>query len=203
MEPDAGEGRTHEELYRGRPGRPELVDVPEATFLMIDGHGDPNTSVSYAKAIQALYSAAYTVKFALKKETGRVERVPPLEGLWWGAEERDFEAATKDGWSWTMMIRLPDATPPDVLAEAIHTAAAKKPDLPIGALRVASLAEGRAAQVMHIGPYAEEHPTIVALHHFIAEQGHELRGRHHEIYLGDPRRSAPSRLKTLIRQPVA
>ena len=195
-------GTTHEELYRARRGHPELVDVPAATFLAIDGYGDPNTSPDYAAVIQALYSAAYTIKFALKKQTGRNERVAPLEGLWWGAEEQDFASATKDTWSWTMMIRLPDQLPHDLIAESVAAVAAKKPDLPIGRLRIEEFAEGRAAQGLHMGPYAEEQPTIAALHAFIAEHGYVRRGKHHEIYLGDPRRSAPEKLKKLIRQPV-
>jgi hypothetical protein len=195
---------THEQLYRaGRVGVPVLVDVPEATFLMIDGHGDPNTSDDFSRAIQALYSAAYTVKFSLKKATGRNERVAPLEGLWWGAEAENFAAATKDTWSWTMMIRLPDTVPSDMFAESLAAAATKKPEVPIRDLRVERFAEGRAAQIMHLGPYAAEQPTIVALHEFIAEQGYRRRGKHHEIYLGDPRRAAADKLKTLIRQPVA
>ncbi|HEX4821277.1 MAG TPA: GyrI-like domain-containing protein [Acidimicrobiales bacterium] len=192
----------HGQLYRARPSAPELVDVPEATFLMIDGHGDPNTSERFALGVQALYSAAYTIKFALKKATGRNERVAPLEGLWWGAEAENFAAATKDAWSWTLMIRLPDGVPPDLVADSLNAAAAKKPGIPLGEVRVERFAEGRAAQVMHLGPYAEEQPTIAALHKFIDEQNCRLRGKHHEIYLGDPRRAAPAKLKTLIRQPV-
>ena len=201
--PRATLSSTHEDLYRGRPGHPELVDVPPATFLMIDGQGDPNTSERYASVIQALYSAAYTLKFALKKATGRDERVAPLEGLWWGAESEGFAESSKDRWSWTMMIRLPEGVPAPVIDEALAGAAAKKPELPIGRLRVERFTEGRAAQVMHIGPYAAEQPTIAALHEFIAAQGFRLTGKHHEIYLGDPRRAAPGKLKTLIRQPVS
>ena len=194
--------RSHEDLYRGKAGKPEIVDVPTAMFLMLDGQGDPNTSPGYAQAIQALYSAAYTVKFALKKAGLSDERVPPLEGLWWGAEQENFTAATKDSWCWTMMIRLPEAASPELVDEALRDVATRRPELPISALRVESFAEGRAAQVLHLGPYAEEHPTIMALHAFVAEQGLHLRGRHHEIYLGDPRRAAPAKLKTLLRQPV-
>jgi len=197
-----GFATTHEELYRARRDHPELIEVPEATFLMIDGQGDPNTSGGFALAVQALYTAAYTIKFSLKKATGRNERVPPLEGLWWNADN-DFTVGTKDSWSWTLMIRLPEDLPAALLAESLSSAKAKKPELPISDLRVERFSEGTAAQVMHIGPYGEEGPTIAALHAFIADQGHAMRGKHHEIYLGDPRRSAPSKLKTLLRQPTA
>lgn len=196
-----GFATTHEELYRARRGHPEMVEVPEAAFLMIDGHGDPNTSDAFAQAIQSLYTVAYTIKFSLKKATGRNERVPPLEGLWWSAQN-DF-TIPKDLWSWTLMIRLPDDLPARVLDDALSSAAAKKPDLPISDLRVERFSEGTAVQVMHVGPYGEEEPTIAALREFIADHGYTMRGKHHEIYLGDPRRSAPEKLRTLLRQPVA
>ena len=194
--------RTHEQLYRAKVDAPEIVDVPPARFLMFDGHGDPNTSAGYAQAIQALYSAAYTLKFALKKAGGPNERGAPLEGLWWGAEDVDFAASSKDEWNWTMMIRIPEAAGDELVADALASAAAKKPEAPIDRIRVERYAEGLAAQVLHLGPYADEGPTIKALHEFIAEQGRKLAGKHHEIYLGDPRRAAPAKLKTLLRQPV-
>lgn len=195
-------GRTHEQLYQAKVGRPEIVDVPAADFVMIDGHGDPNTSSDYALAIQALYSAAYGLKFALKKAGAGDERVAPLEGLWSGAEDVDFAAGSKADWDWTMMIRLPAAAVGALIEHALGAAAHKKPELPIGRLRVERFHEGLAAQVMHLGPYAAEAPTIRALHAFIAERGYQRRGKHHEIYLGDPRRAAPERLRTVIRQPV-
>ena len=197
-----GFATTHEELYRATRGHPEVVEVPEATLLMIDGHGDPNTSDSFAQAIQSLYTVAYTIKFSLKKATGRNEKVPPLEGLWWNADN-DFTVGTKDTWSWTLMIRLPDDLPTGMLDDTLASAAAKKPELPISDLRVERFSEGSAVQIMHIGPYDEEEPTIAALREFIADQGYAMHGKHHEIYLGDPRRSAPSKLRTLLRQPIA
>ena len=196
-----GFAATHEELYQARRGHPEVVEVPEATFLMFDGHGDPNTSDAFSHVIQSLYTVAYTIKFSLKKATGRNERIPPLEGLWWNAQN-DF-TIPKDLWSWTLMIRLPDDLPDGVLDESLASAAAKKPDLPISGLRVERFSEGTAVQVMHVGPYGDEEPTIAALREFIADHGYAMRGKHHEIYLGDPRRSAPEKLRTLLRQPVA
>ena len=183
---------------------PDLVDVPEFSFLMIDGHGDPNVSAQYVQAIEALYSVAYTLKFALKRGPLQLDyRVMPLEGLWWVPDMRQFSTERKSDWDWTMMIRQPDEVDEDLLEEAVRKASAKK-DLPaVPLLRLERFVEGVAAQVMHVGPYAAEGPTIQRLHAFIAERGYARAGKHHEIYLGDPRRSAPERLKTIIRQPVA
>ena len=193
---------SHPELYRAKVGAPEFVEVPSARFLMIDGHGNPNRSATFAEAIQTLFSSAYTIKFALKKAGGPDERVAPLEGLWWAGEAVDFAASSKDDWDWTLMIRIPDAATDELVADALTSVAAKKPDLDVGRVRVEHFAEGLAAQVMYVGPYAEEGPTIAALHTFIAQHGHRRAGKHHEIYLGDPRRADPTRLKTLLRQPV-
>ncbi len=169
--------RTHEQLYRAKVGTPEMVEVPPARFLMIDGHGDPNTSMLYAQAIQALYSAAYTIQVRVKKAGGPEERVAPLEGLWWGAEAFDFAKSSKATWDWTMMIRVPEAASDDLIADALASAAAKKPEVPIERIRVEPYAEGPAAQVMHLGPYADEGPTIKALHEFIAENGCQPTGQ--------------------------
>jgi hypothetical protein len=193
---------THWQLYRAKVGVPELVEVPVARFLMIDGHGNPNMSSTFAETVQTLYSGAYAIKFALKKAGGPDERVAPVEGLWWGSEAVDFAASSKDDWNWTMMIRIPDAATDELVASALTNAAAKKPDLAFDRVRVEQFAEGLAAQVMYVGPYAEEGPTIAALHAFVAEHGYRRAGKHHEIYLGDPRRADPARLKTVLRQPA-
>ena len=189
------------QLYRARRS-PSLVDVPELAFLMIDGHGDPNVSDTYRAALQALYSVSYGLKFAVKRAGGPVYRVGPPEGLWSVPDMADFATAAKAEWDWTMMIRQPDDVTP-ALFERTALDVAERKQLPQARnLRLERFAEGPAAQVLHLGPYAGEEPTIRALHAFIAEQGYAPRGRHHEIYLGDPRRSAPERLKTIIRQPV-
>jgi hypothetical protein len=149
---------------------------------------------------------AYTLKFALKKtDPERDFKVAPLEGLWWADEVAPTMAdlqSDRDAWNWTMMIAVPDAVTPLEVAAA-REAAARKRDLPAAPqLRLERLEEGLAAQIMHVGPYSEEAPTIERLHAFAAAEGYELRGRHHEIYLGDPRRTAPERLKTVLRHPV-
>lgn len=179
-----------------------MVDVPELGCLMVDGHGDPNTSDDYRDAVEALFTLSYTLRFALKKEGVLDYKVMPLEGLWWTPDMADFTVEDKDAWSWTMLIVQPDVVDGARLDGARSVAAAKKHLPGLDAVRLERWTEGLCAQVLHVGPYAEEGPTIADLHEFIAGEGLELRGKHHEIYLGDPRRSAPGKLRTLIRQPV-
>jgi hypothetical protein len=187
------------ELY-GAKRAPAMVDVPELGFLMVDGHGDPNTSQEYRDAVQALYAVAYAARFALKRAGVIDYGVMPLEGLWWVPDMAQFSIEHKSAWDWTAMIMQPDELTDAVLAEAKAKAAKKSPA--VERLRLERFAEGRAAQILHLGPYAAEGPTIAALHAFIADQGYERAGKHHEIYLSDPRRSAPVKLRTVIRQPV-
>jgi hypothetical protein len=193
-------------LYAPSAKHPSIVEVPGLAFLMVDGRGDPNSSEAYQDAIGALYGIAYTLKFALKKDDlERDFKVTPLEGLWWADAERpsmDELQADRGAWNWTMMIAVPDAVTAAEVAAAVEAAARRRPLPAAGRLRIERFDEGHAAQIMHIGPYADEAPTIERLHDFAAEQGYELRGRHHEINLGDPRRTAPERLKTVIRHPL-
>jgi hypothetical protein len=194
--------RDLKELYTARR-QPALIDVPEFPFLMIDGHGDPNVSSEYRQAIEALYSLSYTLKFALKRGPRQLDyRVMPLEGLWWVPDMSAFSVARKSDWDWTMMIRQPQEVDLALLTEAASKATARKPLPSASLVKLEHFREGAAAQIMHIGPYAAEAPTIERLHAFIAEQGYERIGKHHEIYLGDPQRSAPEKLRTIIRQPV-
>jgi hypothetical protein len=185
------------------PKDPVMVDVPELSFLMIDGKGDPNDSQEFMDAIQALYSVSYGSKFALKREAGLDYTVMPLEGLWWVEDGAPFNLESKDGWQWTAMIVQPPEVTPDLVRRAAAEAFRKRELLALWKIRLESFHEGLAAQVMHVGPYSAERPTIEALHAFIEAEGYVPRGKHHEIYLGDPRRTAPQRLKTVIRQPVA
>jgi len=182
---------------------PQLVVVPELSFLCIDGHGDPNGSPAYAAAIQALYSVSYTAKFAIKKAGGEDFKVAPLEGLWW-AEDMTTFAGDKSEWEWTAMIRQPDSVSAEMVERFADEVATKK-ELPAARrLRLERFEEGPAAQVLYVGPYADEGPTIARLHEFIHDHGFTFDGRvqrHHEIYLGDPRRTAPEKLRTIIRQP--
>lgn len=186
------------------PGREvSVVDVPPMNFLMIDGEGNPNTSEDYAHAVEALYAISYALKFMIKRGVDAIDyAVMPLEGLWWADDMTRFSVEDKDAWRWTMMIMQPQFVTGELVQGAMSQIEKKKGPLPaLPRMRFESFHEGRAAQVMHHGPYSEEGPTIEKLHEFIEMEGHELRGKHHEIYLGDPRRTAPERLKTVIRQP--
>jgi hypothetical protein len=189
------------ELF-GPPTHPVMVEVPELSFLMIDGQGDPNDSQEYMDAIQALYSVSYGTKFALKREEGLDYTVMPLEGLWWPAEGTPLSWERKDTWRWTAMIVQPPEVTPDLVRQVTADAWRKRELLALWKLRLENFHEGLAVQVMHIGPYAAERSTIERLHAFAEAEGYILRAKHHEIYLGDPRRTAPERLKTVIRQPV-
>jgi hypothetical protein len=194
--------RQLKQLYSARQA-PELVDVPELSFLMIDGHGDPNRSPRYQAAVEALYAVSYTLKFAIKRGGGPDYTVAPLEGLWWTEDMANFSVQAKSDWDWTMMIMQPAEATPELIEETTREVAQSK-QLPAAAeLRLRRYAEGASAQILHLGPYADEGPTIARLHAFIQEHGYQMRGKHHEIYLRDPRRTAPERLKTIIRQPVS
>jgi hypothetical protein len=188
------------------PLTPVLVEVPELSFLMVDGRGDPNTSPEYREAVAALYAVSYAVKFALKRGPDGIDyAVMPLEGLWWADDMAAFSAERKGEWQWTMMIAQPAVVAPEMVEQAAAEAARKKGLPGASRLRLDRFAEGLCAQVLHVGPYSAEGPTIARLHAFIAEEGYTFGGaqqRHHEIYLNDPMRTAPAKLKTVIRQPV-
>ncbi len=181
-----------------------LVDVPPLHFLMIDGSGDPNTSPAYRDAIQTLYGVAYALKFLSKRAAGIDYTVMPLEGLWWCADMARFSMDAKDDWLWTAMIMQPDHITAAMVEQALADVRAKKDPPALYRLRFESYHEGLAAQIMHIGPYAAEGPTIERLHGWITANGYDFHGakHHHEIYLSDPRRTAPEKLKTVVRQPV-
>jgi len=192
------------ELYGAKVGKPVTVKVPKMNYLVIDGHGDPNTSQEYVDAIQTLYPVAYTIKFMIKKELGRDFGVMPLEGLWWTEKMADFKVDDKSNWLWTAMIMQPDIVTKDIFERAVKQATEKKNPKLIDKIRFESYDEGRSAQVMYVGPYSGEGSTIMELHEYIKQQGGKLdesNKHHHEIYLGDPRRTDPSKLKTIIRQP--
>ena len=193
--------RSLKPYYAASASKPAIIDVPVLNTLMVDGTGDPN-SPAFQEAVGSLYSVAYTLKFAFKKEKAIDYPVMALEGLWCADDLSAFASGRRDEWKWTIFIVVPDVVTGKDVAEAI-AAVKKKAKFPrFPEVRFEKFAEGQAAQVMHIGPYAEEGPTIERLHRFIADQGYRLRGRHHEVYFGDPRRAAPEKLKTIIRQPV-
>jgi len=188
-------------LYYPSMRQVAIVDVPEMNFLMVDGAGDPNTVQEYKDAVEALYSLSYALKFMTRREKATDYAVMPLEGLWWTGDMSKFSVEDKDAWKWTAMIMQPEYVTKDLVDKALEHV--KNKNLPaLSKTRFESLHEGLSAQIMHIGPYAEESPTIQRLHRHIKENGYKLRGKHHEIYLSDPRKSAPERMKTVIRQPI-
>ncbi|MGE5386862.1 MAG: GyrI-like domain-containing protein [Betaproteobacteria bacterium] len=188
-------------LYRPSAKEVVEVEVPPFDFLMIDGEGDPNTSPAYAEAIEALYSVSYAAKFMLKKTAGIDFAVMPLEGLWWADDMAAFTSGDKARWKWTMMIMQPSILPKTAI-EAAMAEVAKKKNLPaLAKLRLEVFAEGRCAQILHIGPFSEEGPTIARVHAFIDAKSSRT-GKHHEIYLSDIRRADPSKWQTIVRQPM-
>jgi hypothetical protein len=188
-------------LYQPSTKKFEVVTVPPMNFLMLDGHGDPNNNPAYQEVVNALYTMAYSIKFALKPQ-GVDYSVPPLEGLWWMENMQEFSLATKDRWDWTMMIMQPEWVTPE-LVETVRAEVTRKTGSPLLArVRFGGYHEGLSVQIMYIGAYADEGPTIARMHAFIKENGYEPQGKHHEVYLGDPRKTAPEKLKTVLRQPI-
>ena len=189
----------------GRPGVVRFLDIPERRFVMVDGEG-PAGEAAFAPRMPGLYATAWTLRFALKRR-GVVTKVGPLEGLWWtsdGTTDLDvvFGAGDRATWRWTLLIGLPDEAAGDEIDAALGSGRAKLEPPFRESLRVEPFTEGEVAQVLHLGPYAEERPTIERLHAAIAGPGLRPVGRHHEIYMGDPRRGDPAKVKTLLRQPV-
>ncbi len=191
-------------LYSPSSGEVMIVDVSEMSFIMVDGAGDPNTAQEYKDAVEALYAVSYAIKFIIKKGEVAIDYgVMPLEGLWWVDDMTQFSVENKDIWKWTSMIMQPKYVTRDLFDIAIEQVRKKKSLPALPKMRFESFHEGLAAQVMHIGSYSAEGPTVETLHNFIRENGYVLRGKHHEIYLTDPRKSAPEKMKTVIRQPIS
>jgi hypothetical protein len=191
-------------LYSASATKPALVEVPELTYLMVDGKGDPNRSAAFQEAVEALFSLSYTLKFLIKRSPGGVDYgVMPLEGLWWADEMGDFLHGSRDGWQWTLMILQPEQVTGELVETARQRAAGKKALPALSQVRLEICGEGPCAQVLHLGPFSEEGPTVGLLHRFIETRGMHPRGKHREIYLSDFRRTAPERLRTILRQPVA
>ncbi|MBM9468375.1 GyrI-like domain-containing protein [Nakamurella leprariae] len=190
--------------YRAKRGEFRTLDVPARQYLAIDGSGDPNRSLQYADSIAALYPVAYALKFASKRELGRDYVVPPLEGLWW-ADDMDAFTARRDKaqWQWTLLIMTPDWIEPVVVDAAVAKAGRTDRPARLDDVRLRSLAEGTVVQTLHVGSYDDEAEVLARLHdEFIPANGLRMTGRHHEIYLSDPRRVAPEKLRTILRQPV-
>jgi len=190
-------------LYGPSAKKVEIVDVPQMSFLMVDGEGNPNTSKSFSDAIEALYPLSYTLKFMVKKGKMAVDYgVLPLEALWWADDMSAFSTGNKDDWKWTLMIMQPEFITQKMVKEATEEVERKKKPASLPFVRFDTFKEGKAAQIMHIGPFSKEGPTIEKVHLFIEDNGSRRVGKHHEIYLSDIRRAAPEKWKTIVRQPM-
>lgn len=196
--------RTLSKLYNPKnTSEWEVVDVPEMNFLMVDGEGDPNTAPAYAEAIEALYNVSYTLKFMSKHELDKDYVVSALEGLWYADDRSIFVKRKKDDYKWTMMIMQPEWITEAMIASAVAQVKEKKNPVALSKLYFKAYAEGRSAQLLHVGTYDDEAPKLMYLHDiYMPEHGHTFNGYHHEIYLSDPRRVSPDNLKTILRQPI-
>lgn len=188
-------------FFSSPKGKFVVVDVPEMNYLMVDGKGDPNTSLDFKNAIEALYSVSYTLKFK-SKGNDQDYTVMPLEGLWIAEDMDSFTQLNKEEWQWTLMIMQPDIITEEMVEQAIEEVRKKKNPVSLDKVRFERFAEGLSVQVMYVGPFSEEHGTIMKMHEYIEENGYTLRGKHHEIYLSDFNKVAPEKLKTILRQPV-
>jgi len=190
--------------YRAPRGSFEVIEVPPLQYLMVDGHGDPNAAEFYQDAVAAIFGVAYKLKFLSKLELERDYVVMPLEGLWWAEDMASFTTERdKSRWSWTMMNLIPGWIEPEHVERARGVVRQKNASAALESLRFEQLDEGRCVQTLHIGSYDDEAPVLDEMHHrFIPDAGLRMTGRHHEVYLTDPRRSAPEKLRTILRQPV-
>jgi hypothetical protein len=194
--------KQYHDLYSPSKKDFSLIEVPALQYLMIDGSGDPAIVQCYQDAIQTLYSLSYTLKFMLKKSRGLDYTVMALEGLWWMPNMHEFSLANRSRWLWTSMMMQPDFITPAEFEEARRLAVAKGKAPLAAETRLETYSEGLSVQIMYFGPYADEAPTIAAMHKFISANGYTPSLKHHEIYLSDARRVAPEKNKTILRQPV-
>lgn len=187
-------------LYAPPAGAVEVVEVPPMKYIMVDGAGEPN-GTPFQVAVGAIYSLAYTLKFRCKKVEKRDYNVMALEGLWWAKGK--FDLAKRDSWLWTLMVVQPDFATDKMFAEAFLEVREKKNPPGLTRARLETFDEGLCVQTMHVGPYSTEPQSMALIDAFAKNHGYRMVGKHHEIYLGDPRRSAPSKLRTIIRHPIA
>ena len=196
--------KEYKSLFSPSAKEPEIIELPAFKYIMIDGRGDPNTSKDFQDKVQVLYGLSYTIKFMLKLDkTDPFDfTVPPLSGLWCADDMTAFAQGRKHEWKWTLMILMPDRVTREVFEEGKRRLKEKKNPTFLELANFEIYEEGLSAQIMHMGPYAEEGPTIAKLHDFFQGKGYNFNGRHHEIYLGDPRKCKPEKLRTILRQPI-
>ena len=191
------------DAYQAKKGQFRIVEVPDLQYLMLDGHGDPNSSPAFAEALETLYPVAYSLKFASKLTLGRDYAVMPLEGLWWADDYSVFATGSKADWDWTLLMLVPDWIGQDMVEAAVATSRAKTGPRRYDHLRLETLREGLSVQTLHVGSFEAEAEVLARMHQeFIPAHGLAMTGKHHEIYLSDPRRTAPEKLRTILRQPV-
>jgi hypothetical protein len=190
------------QLYAASAKDVAEVIVPPMSYVMIDGQGDPNTSADYHAAVEALFSVSYTLKFAMKKSGGADYSVMPLESLWWTEGNKPFEWGEKSDWHWTAMIAQPSFVTREEFKSALDALKKKKDLAALPRMRFEPYKEGKSLQILHVGPYSAEGPTVARLRDRAKQNDYSFSGKHHEIYLSTPDRTAPEKLKTIIRQPV-
>ena len=196
--------KEYPKLYNPSPKEAEIVTAPAFQFLMIDGVGMDFGNPESQQAIQALFAVAYKIKFGIKKMRGIDYGVLPLEGLWWADDPDDFVKGNREKWRWTYMIRQPELVAAEIVQAAVQEVRKGQSNQALERLRCETFTEGESAQIMHIGPFSAEHPNIMKVHRRIEESGGRFDGqiqKHHEIYLSDFRKTAPERLKAVLRQP--
>lgn len=190
-------------LYTASAKKAALIEVPKLKFLVIDGAGDPNGNPQFQDAMEALYGVAYTLKFSLKLGPKKLDfAMMPPEALWWTDGPVPFDKADRASWKWTLMIVQPEFVTATMVREAKKKVKAKKASARVDDVWLKSLREGPVVQILHVGPYSEEQPSIEKLQALASENGYTFTGRHHEIYFSDPRRTKPERLRTILRRPV-
>jgi hypothetical protein len=193
--------KTYKHLYNPTEKGFHFVDVPDMNYIMLDGTGNPNTSEHYQQVVKALYSMSYGIKFALKAQ-GFDYSVPPLEGLWWMVNMSEFTLENINSWEWTMMIMQPEWVT-DAVVESVREVKFRKKKLPLlKNVRFDIYKEGLSVQILYTGAFKNEAPTIAEMHNFIDTNGYQTYGKHHEIYLSDPRKTSEEKLRTILRQPV-
>jgi hypothetical protein len=197
----------YKHLYLPSAKEASIVDVPPMKFAMVDGKGDPNTFEQFQDAVGALYGVTYTIKMLPKKgivpDGYVIYNIPPLEGLWWVEGEKPFTFdVPKEDYRWTVMIMQPAFVTQELVNKAVEDQFKKKGNPAFKILRFEEMAEGKAVQIMHVGPYSEEPASLAKMEDLADRQGYRFHGKHHEIYLGDPRRTKPEKLRTVLRHPV-
>jgi len=195
--------RLYQECYAAKR-TPSIVTVPPIPVLAVDGEGDPD-GPAYKEAVSALFGVSYAARFALKRAGILDYSVMPLEGLWWSGDDsvKDITTVDRATWRWTMLIAQPAEATATVVDDAVAATRRKRPSPALDRLQRRTAEAGEAAQILHIGPYAAERPTIETLLRFIDDSGHTAIGRHHEIYLSDPSRAAPEKLRTILRYRIS